>query len=88
MKKISLAIVVLAGVILLCSLTNSNSSVQEKWEYKVLYVDSIKNYGIFADDIKRTEIITQNLNKLGAEGWELVTPQTYRTEWFYFKRKL
>ena len=55
-----------------------------RWEYTVLGFDTYR----FEDDEKRKTFI-EKTNKLGQEGWELITGTVCNgPDYFFFKRKL
>ena len=71
MKKVNLVTLVLAGTMVLCLATyayassTSNRLTQEKWEYMV-----------FQQEFAPKEL-SEKLNKLGADGWELSSYSLY-----------
>ena len=74
----------LATILLLLSMVFANqarSSSRGLWEYKVVQVQA-----------GETHLVEQTLNKLGTEGWELVshdsTPGGIPTAGFYYFKRL
>jgi len=85
-KKIIFS-VVLVGLlafvaVMAFSQNNSQNNPPVCWEYKVLS----KQYTFKEGDVRLFE---EEANKLGAQGWELVSVQGYaRITYHYFKRRL
>ena len=83
-RFVAIAAVVLFGLIGLTGYGQRQQpqrAVQTNWEYKVLYVPGVRS---MSEDV---------MNKLGAQGWELVTYQAINNEGgtigagnYFFKR--
>ena len=69
MKTLSLSVVLISLLVLFGCQSN------EKWEYKVLTISNEGYERIGSDAMRSTKVSPSesDLNKLGAEGWELVT---------------
>ena len=55
---------------------------EDKWEYKIYIADNKSQYKL-----------TQTLNNIGNQGWELITVNAYQGSWkhqafFIFKKKI
>lgn len=92
MKNFSLLLLpVIALVVLLNSPSNTTLNAQDSkrtaWEYKVIHHDDRPQSGT-SGTRARSGASEEKLNKLGAEGWELVGVRngTGSEAVFYFKR--
>jgi len=93
MKNFSLLLLPIIGLVLLLSFpantkVNAQDSKITKWEYKVMYHDDRPQSGT-SGTRARSGASEEKLNKLGKEGWELVSVRSGpgSEAVFYFKRK-
>lgn len=58
----------------------SSAFAKDIWEYKVVSQSDLQSF--------RSQELTQQLSKRGAQGWELVTViDSSSRSWFFYKRK-
>ena len=93
MKKFSLLLLpIIALVVLLnapsSTMVNAQDTKLTTWEYKVMYHDDRPQSGT-SGTRARSGASEEKLNKLGKEGWELVSVRSGpgSEAVFYFKRK-